>query len=237
MTETNLYLIRHGQAVGNVQPRVIDKGPEAGLTQLGRRQAERLRERLKASGEIAADVLISSTYTRAFETAQIVAPVWNLPIVSGDDVQEFRMGVDNMTNAEFDKQFGPPEVEQNPFRPVSPQGESLASFRLRVASTVDRIVRQYHGKNIVIFTHGGFIDNTFTYFFGLSSQLPVRVRLYTHNTSITHWRHNGDDFYNGWILGKYNDDFHIQGLQSEAELDSQSLVEPLEQASDAHKAL
>ncbi len=68
MEPTNLYLIRHGEAHVNVNP----GGPiggmkgDAGLTDLGRKQAERLRDRLAASGEIQADVFICQyTATRA----------------------------------------------------------------------------------------------------------------------------------------------------------------------------
>ena len=62
---THLYLIRHGEAVGAVQRRVADAIPDAGLTPLGRSQAARLRDRLASTHEIAADVLIASTFERA----------------------------------------------------------------------------------------------------------------------------------------------------------------------------
>ena len=62
---TQLYLIRHASG-----------GP---LSELGVRQAERLRDRLAATGEIRADVLISSTLLRASQTAELVAPALGLP--------------------------------------------------------------------------------------------------------------------------------------------------------------
>ena len=43
------------------------------------RQAERLRDRLAATGEIRADVLLSSTLLRASQTAELVAPALGLP--------------------------------------------------------------------------------------------------------------------------------------------------------------
>ena len=58
---THLYLIRHGEALGAVK-RIIGNTP---LSPFGITQAERLRDRLAATGEIAADVLISSTLVRA----------------------------------------------------------------------------------------------------------------------------------------------------------------------------
>src|SRR5258708_28840260 len=91
---THLYLIRHGEAVSNVDRTAPTAGMrgDAGLTPLGRIQAERLRDRLAATGEIAADVLIASTLRRARETAEIIAPALGLPIEWDDDVQDLRVG-------------------------------------------------------------------------------------------------------------------------------------------------
>ena len=66
---TQLYLIRHGEAVSNVQPIVGGMRGDTGLTPRGAAQAERLRDRLASTGESAADILISSTLPCARETA------------------------------------------------------------------------------------------------------------------------------------------------------------------------
>ncbi|WP_198925277.1 histidine phosphatase family protein [Dictyobacter vulcani] len=55
---THLYLIRHGEAMSAVERFVGD----GGLSPLGILQAQRLRDRLAATKEIAADVLIASTF-------------------------------------------------------------------------------------------------------------------------------------------------------------------------------
>ena len=60
---------------------------DEGLTERGRLQAARLRDRLAATGEIAADVLIASPLARARQTAEIIAPALALPIIFDDDVQ------------------------------------------------------------------------------------------------------------------------------------------------------
>src|SRR5438270_13258120 len=86
---THLYLIRHGEALGAVK-RIIGNTP---LSPFGITQAERLRDRLAATGEIAADVLISSTLVRARQTAEIIAPALGLPIIFDDEVHELRDGV------------------------------------------------------------------------------------------------------------------------------------------------
>ena len=214
---TQLYLIRHGEAVSNVQPIVGGMRGDTGLTPRGVAQAERLRDRLAGTGEIAADVLISSTLPRARETAEIIAPALGLPIIWDDDVQEMRPGMaDGMSLDEFREQFGIPSTEREPFRPLAPGGENWGQFMLRAATALDRIVRQHRDKNIVIVCHGGVIEGSFVYFFGLNSLAGLPVRFNTHNTSITHWKHGqpGDPS-TPWRLMRYNDDAHLRGMDIE----------------------
>src|SRR5579864_920179 len=110
---THLYLIRHAEAIAAVQDIIGDTG----LTPLGITQAEHLRDRLAATGEIAADVLIASTFLRTKQTAEIIAPALGLPIVWDDEVQELRPGESNgMPVREAEEKFGPVNFEQNPFQ-------------------------------------------------------------------------------------------------------------------------
>src|SRR5450755_2558530 len=81
---TQLYLIRHGEAMGAIKGFVGD----GGLSPLGVQQAEQLRDRLLATKEIAADVFIASTLPRAQQTAQIIAPAIGVPVQYDDEIQE-----------------------------------------------------------------------------------------------------------------------------------------------------
>jgi len=78
---TRLILVRHGESEVTVR-RVIG-GPRSctGLSPLGVQQAERLRDRLAETGELAAaTALFASEYPRAVETAEIIAPTLGLPV-------------------------------------------------------------------------------------------------------------------------------------------------------------
>lgn len=209
---TQLYLIRHGQAIAAVQNIIGDTG----LSPLGITQAKHLRDRLAGTGEIAADVLIASTFLRAQQTAEIIAPALGLPIVLDDEVQELRPGESaDMHVEDARKRFGRPDFEQIPFQPVAPGGENWGQFMLRVSTALDRIIRQHEGKTIVIVCHGGVIDGSFVYFFRMSTLHLPPVRLLTHNTSITHWQK--DTFYGRaphWRLVRYNDDMHLRDIDS-----------------------
>ncbi|HEX6818717.1 MAG TPA: histidine phosphatase family protein [Ktedonobacterales bacterium] len=213
---THLYLIRHGEAVCNVDrdaPTAGMKG-DLGLTPLGKLQAERLRDRLTATGEIAADVFIASTLLRARQTAEIVAPAVGLPITWDDDVQELRVGeIDGVPWRKIADTV--PDFRKEPFRPLSAGGENWPRFVLRVATALERITREHEGKTIVVVCHGGVIDSSFVIFSGMSSLVFPTLDLATRNTSITHWERHEDHGAPRWRLHKYNDDLHVRDIGAE----------------------
>ncbi len=210
---TNLYLIRHGEAVSNVQPILAGMRGDTGLTPRGVIQAEHLRDRLAATGEIAADVLIASSLPRARQTAEIIAPALRLPVILDDEVQELRLGeADGMNNGDAWRKFGVPDFHQQPLRPIAPGGESWGHFMLRVGNAIDRITRQHQGKTVVIVCHGGFIDGAFIYFFQQPSLVLPAADFQTHNTSITHWQQYTRDGRTRWRLMKYNDTTHLRDI-------------------------
>lgn len=214
---THLYLIRHGEAVTNVEPIIGGMRGDTGLTAHGVAQAERLRDRLATTREIAADVLIASTLPRARQTAEIIAPALGLPIRWDDDVQELRPGeADGLSMAEYRTRFGEPDFAHDPFQPLSPGGETWAEFLLRVATTLNRIARTHEGQTVVIVCHGGVIDGAFQSFFGMSLAFNARLGFDTSNTSITQWeRRGGDHGSPRWWLRRYNDDTHLRDMASQ----------------------
>ena len=209
---TDLYLIRHGEALGAI----LDIIGDTALSPLGILQTERLRDRLAATGEIAADMLISSTFKRARQTAEIIAPALELPIMFDDEVQELRDGVaEGIHVEEYRAKYGEVNFRETPFRQVAPAGENWGQFVLRVSTALDRIVHEYDGKTIVIVCHGGVIGVSFLYFFGSGSFQYPQAGFDTDNTSITHWARRS---FNGrsarWRLKCYNDDMHVRDIRS-----------------------
>ena len=209
---TDLYLIRHGEALGAI----LDIIGDTALSPLGILQAERLRDRLAATGEIAADVLISSTFKRARQTAETIAPELDLPIVLDDEVQELRDGVaEGLIEEEYRAKYGEVNFRETPFRQVAPAGENWGQFVLRVSTAFDRIIRENEGKTMVIVCHGGVIGVSFIYFFGMGSLQYPQAGFDTDNTSITHWARRS---FSGrparWRLKCYNDDMHLRDTHS-----------------------
>src|SRR6187399_1209795 len=108
---THLYLIRHGQYVEDEAHPILN--PE--LSPEGIAQVERLRNRLAATGEIKADVLISSPLLRAQQTAHIIAPALGLPVTLDPDMEEWRTEREDIDQDAFVAGFRAAPLEQRPF--------------------------------------------------------------------------------------------------------------------------
>lgn len=216
-TMTELYLIRHAEAMAAIKGFIGD----GGLSPLGVTQAERLRDRLAATREIEADVLIASTFPRAQQTAEIIAPALGLSPLLDDELQELRPGeADGMPVETYRKTYGEVDFLRNPYRTIAPGGENWGQFMLRVGEALDRITRTYEGKTIVLVTHGGVIDTSLLYFFKVSVWTLPPAQFGTRNTSITHWKQLPSDNHEEkvWHLMKYNDTFHLYDIGTKARI-------------------
>ncbi|HEX4867267.1 MAG TPA: histidine phosphatase family protein, partial [Acidimicrobiales bacterium] len=112
-----------------------------GLTDLGRRQAEALRDHLATSGRIRADRLLVSVIPRAVETAQIIAPALGLEIAGHEcDLCEVHTGTaDGMAWEEYELRHGSFDMEGEPDRVFAPEGDSWNSFHERVQHLLERL--------------------------------------------------------------------------------------------------
>lgn len=209
---THLYLIRHGDAA----PTSTNPLEDPRLTTLGIAQAERLRDRLAATGEIKADVLISSTMLRAKQTAEIIAPALGLPIIYDDEVQEWRFPEDETLNVdEYVEHFKTVPHDQKPFYQVIPGAESWVQFMLRASVALNRLTQTYEDKTLVVVCHGGVVDASFHFFLHLSTLHLAPASFDTHNTSITHWfRLPREIAPTSWALACYNDIMHLRDLHA-----------------------
>lgn len=205
---TNLYIIRHGEAVCNVGNIVGGIKGCQGLTERGHEQAAKLQERL-AQGAIKADVLYASTFRRARETAQAVAEGLHLPIHWDDELQEIRPGeADALTYDEVQERFKP-DTTDRVYRPWVPGAESWAMFIARAGLALNRLVHRHQGKSIVVVAHGGIVEASFFLFMGLPLRSGAHVGFATKHTSITHWQQDAAAPEERWLLMRFNDAAHL----------------------------
>lgn len=200
---TSLYLIRHATYDETANGVELEN---PGLSAEGNRQAERLRDWLARTHDIAADILVASSLRRAVETAQILAPSLGQPVILDKELEEWRGDNGSLSQEEFNTRWQRLTEAQKPYFRWVPGGESWLEFAARVQVALHRIEQEHEGKTIVIVTHGGVIQAAFGYFFGISPATIPGVAV--ENTSITQWFKPEKP--PRWTLKRYNDTRHLE---------------------------
>ena len=208
---TRLVLVRHGEAQSFVEGVIGGAKGCTGLSDLGRRQATALHDRLARTGELAAaSAIYTSTLPRAIETATVIGPA-----VGGHDLNSTcelcELHVDDRLDGkpfeEFSEYYDWPPTS-NPYVGWAEGAEPWAEFVLRVGRELDRIVREHAGETVVVVCHGGVIGAALSVF----AELPLRqpFRLHIHNTSLTEWVLEPDLLgVERWTLSRFNDAAHL----------------------------
>ncbi|MGH9164747.1 MAG: histidine phosphatase family protein [Acidimicrobiales bacterium] len=208
-TPTRLVLVRHGESLATVNEVVGGHQGCTGLSDLGRRQAAALRDRLARTGELAgAAVLVTSVLPRAIETADIIAPaLGGLAVKQDCDVCEIHPGEgDALSWVEFSARYGQGQPRSR-FEPMAPGAESWAVFMARTGRALLALAEEHAGRTAVVVCHGGVVEGSFASF----GNLPIQraFGLATENTSITEWElRPGRDL---WWLVRFNDAAHLEG--------------------------
>jgi len=207
VTDTRLILVRHGESYANAEKYIGGLRSCRGLTDAGRWQAERLRDRLLREGDIVPDVLVSSSYPRALETARIIAPaLGSLPVTVEPGWGEHDPGpeCDGLPFTEFVERYGMPDWDGDPYDVLYPGGETKAEFADRITSTLKHTMADHSGCTVVVACHGGTVDVMMR--IALHAPLNGKFEIHTGNTAITEMVHvKGSK----WRLVRYNDTAHL----------------------------
>jgi 2,3-bisphosphoglycerate-dependent phosphoglycerate mutase len=226
-----VWLVRHGESSGNV---ARDEAESAGhpmidievrdmdvpLSDRGERQAKALGAWIGARPENERPTaMLSSPYTRACQTAEIVASAAGIDcdIAVDERLREREFGIlDRLTKAGITERF-PEQAELRAFlgkfyhRP--PGGESWADVVLRLRSVVDTITREYRSQRLMVVTHQ-VVVLMFRYLFeGLREQevLAIDKEVEVANCSVTLYEYDPDDSPTGTMaLRRFNDTEPVQ---------------------------
>jgi probable phosphoglycerate mutase len=206
---TVVVLVRHGEAVCNVEGVVGGVTGCRGLTGAGRAQVAALADRLERTGELAGvAALYASVLPRAVETAELLAPAldrWRdgpaLAVTTDCDLCELHPGeADGLDWGQFAERYSPPDWDADPTAPLAPGGESWAGFVARAAAAVERLADRHRGQVVVAACHAGVVESTMLRFLPLDPA-TARLGLRTEHASLTVWeRAEGR-----WTLRRYND--------------------------------
>jgi isoleucyl-tRNA synthetase len=147
------FVMRHGEAESNTERVVIRCNPkdEDHLTKKGREQVLNSIQDLKNKK---VDVIISSDFMRAKETAEIIKEGINLQedIIFDERVREFNVGIfDGKTWSEYIS-FASHKYN---YTFMAQGGESWKQMRKRMTDQIYDLEKKYKNKNILIISHAG----------------------------------------------------------------------------------
>lgn len=215
--ETTLLLVRHGESRAMADGIVGGPTGCTGLTDLGRRQAEALRDRFAAGFEPAVDVVFSSPLPRAYETTAVVAPALRCGSTAGngilvhDDLEEMRLGVaDGLTWTAARRRLEWVDPVVDPYSPVVEGAESRDGFRRRIAAALVDLADRHPGATVFVGCHGGTVTAAMAAVFGVGPEfagLEGTVSL-TSITRIDVGRRGGTV---RWTCRRFNDAAHLAG--------------------------
>ena len=180
---TTLYLIRHCEALGNIND-TFQGSLDEDITEKGARQLEKLAERCKY---FSFDVIYSSPLIRAYKTAQAADKYHSLPIITDDafkeiDGGEFEGCKWDMLPVLFPDSYGYWKNDFAGFK--TEKGESMRQVFERVSKGTMRVVTENKGKNILIVSHGCAIRNLCCFLLGRKLE-EIGDCEWVDNTGIT----------------------------------------------------
>jgi probable phosphoglycerate mutase len=197
--------LRHGQSTGNVAREeaesagadvidVAERDADVPLTELGEEQA-------KAAGELFADrppdLVVTSTYRRAWDTARLAAPD-GVPIVPDERLRDRELGVLDLLTSHGVRERWPDELRRKRrlgkfyYRP--PGGESWADVVLRLRSLLNELSAEHSGKRVLLAAHEMTVFGLRYLLEGLPEPDLLRVANSTEvpNGSVTSWARDRD---------------------------------------------
>jgi probable phosphoglycerate mutase len=182
------------------------------LTELGRRQAACLAERLQH--ELAGRTCLHycSELKRAAQTAQIIAQATGVEPITELGLKEYNNGLAaGRSWGEAERIMRPMREPRVDWRPY-PQAETQREFYLRVAEGMERLTRD--PAPLLLVTHGGTITNIVAWWLGLQLDQMSRVSFPVAPASLSVLRIN---HWNEHVLERLNDTahLHVQGLSQD----------------------
>ena len=152
-----LYLVRHGQSVGNVL-RTFHGQTDYPLTEKGTEQARQAAEKLKDDGVIFTRCC-ASDLSRAWDTALACLEGREVVPECCPALREQNVGnIEGFTWEQMEEQY-PNELHaflENWFCTTPPGGESAQTMEARVAACVDEIIAR--GEDTLIAAHFGSLS-------------------------------------------------------------------------------
>ncbi len=200
---TGIWLIRHGEAEGNLYRR-IHGWYDGALTEMGFRQLPYLTERFR---DIRLDAVYSSDLRRAMATARAVADPRGLLLRVREDLREVAMGEWEDRTWGWVEKFRPEEyarLNRDPWTWSVPGCEPGAVTVERMTRALLAIAGKHPGGEVAVVSHGSAIRLLLASLLGHTGADIAKVP-YCDNTAVA--RIAAED--GALRLVSYNDDSHL----------------------------
>jgi broad specificity phosphatase PhoE len=194
---TEVYLIRHGDALPGADEVTGSGYDDQSLSELGRRQAQALADRLRT---VSLAAIYSSPIGRARQTAQYVADACDVGVTIDDAIREVALGPIGFDNTEEYTQERLSALLRDRLREIAvvavtsgkwasiPGSEPSDALRARMTEAIGRLAAEYPGQRVAIVSHGGAINAYFAAVLGIERDYFFPAA----NTSISVVRVRGE---------------------------------------------
>ena len=202
---TRFILVRHGETAWNASGR-IQGHTDIELTEKGLEQARLAAESLRNEN---IDAVYSSDLKRASVTAEAIATIHNLPVITTPLLREAFFGSwQGMNHLEIAEKY-PNEYEAYKKDSIAnrpPGAEHLEEVIARCARYLKETTAAHPDQCVAVGCHGGSVRGILAAAFGMGPELYRRVRLDNGGITIIEID-NGKP-----LLEKLNDTCHVSGL-------------------------
>ena len=185
---TNIYLIRHAEAEGNIYRRLHGQY-DARLTHNGYRQVEALKKRF---ADIPVDAVYASDLFRTRETAKAIYAPKGLPLHADPCFREVYAGEwENRCFGELER-FEPEELRRflrDPEQWRAPGAETWQEYSDRFLDGLRRAAEANPGRTIAIVSHGCVTSGSLHRLFGIEHNSSI-----CDNTGVSLLHYENGDF-------------------------------------------
>ncbi len=204
-----LLLVRHGETPWNAEGR-LQGSEDVGLSEIGRRQARLIGDRL---ANTSIDIAYSSDQSRARETAQHILEGRDVVLNPIPELRERSHGVfEGLTVRErkdqYPEMFADSLVKNLDFAPAG--GETFRGTNRRMAGWAHGFLQEHLKETVLVVGHGGSLRGAIIAWMGFADESTWRFMLANCGLSII------DTYADNAVLRLFNDVSHLDGLGPES---------------------
>ena len=204
---SDIILIQHCQSEHHIN-NMSGGWTDTPLTDLGRKQAEIIGEKLIGFVDNNVYALYSSDLLRASQTADIVGTQLGLDVILDNGLREINTGVAAGKTKDWARANRIPrtrsgfDLDYQEFQ----DGESWRQFYSRVCDSMDRINESAKNKNLLIVTHGGTLGYILAWWMKFGPEMIGNAYFSSSVGGITFLSQNS---FQQNVVNKFNDTSHF----------------------------